>query len=167
MVTSIHAASAEDAVQSKGEFASLQEECYLSRQRTASVESVVTIQHQEYKVLATKVSFLGSENTAQQKKVETSSKTHAGIKGRARRDPGEMCYELEKTTRDCDVLRAKVGEIDRGLENLRDTTEANAVMITERESIVAFDAMAIDHLATLLMYHRLKCHRVNTENGES
>lgn len=44
-VTSVEAASAEAAVQSKEELAYLQKECDLSRQSTATAESSVTVLH--------------------------------------------------------------------------------------------------------------------------
>lgn len=63
----VEVARTEAAVRSKGEFARLQKECDLCRQRTASVESEVTVLHKKVKGVTAKVSDLGSENAMLQK----------------------------------------------------------------------------------------------------
>lgn len=63
---------------------------------------------------------------------------------------GEMGDDLGRRRRECDVLKAKVGEFRKRYATLHGAHKANEMKIEELESKVALDAKAIAYLATLM-----------------
>lgn len=71
-------------------------------------------------MVTAKISKLKSENTTQQKKLWILFKTNAKTKGGLAKDPEKTRDDLGKKTREREAVRAKAGELEKGLAFLRD-----------------------------------------------
>lgn len=145
-VISVETTSIEAVVRSKIELARLQKECTSSRQHTATTESAVTVLHKEVELVRKKVSELELENATPLEECETSSKTHARTEVGLAEDLGATCGDLGKEKRECDTLRAKVGELEKRFAAVHNALKANKKKLEGLESQVALDAKAIAHL---------------------
>lgn len=76
--------------------------------------------HEELEVIAVKASYLELDNTKLQKQVETSFRTHTEAEAALRKALEKTRGDLEKKTRECDLLRIMVGKIEKKLPALRD-----------------------------------------------
>lgn len=77
------------------------------------------------------------------------SRTHAEVKIGFVKDLNETSEDLGKKTRECDALRAEVGELDTKLVTLRDSLKVNNEKIHGIQLHVALDARAIAHMQCL------------------
>lgn len=95
---SVDTACATATLQSKGKLAGSHKDCNLSRQRTATAECLKMVLQKKLEVVAVKVSNLDSESATTQKKIETSSKTHAEAEAGLPKHPGETRDDVEMGT---------------------------------------------------------------------
>lgn len=126
---SLEAASSKNVVQFKEELARLQMECDLSRTYMMSAGSAGTVLHRELEVVTALVRDLKLGKETLRKKFETSSKTHGKTEAQLVQDLRETCDNLGIKIRECDVLRAKVGKLEKGLATLCDALKVNEMKI--------------------------------------
>lgn len=86
----------------------------------ATVEIAVTVFPKKLEEVMSKVSNVELENATLQKEIERTSKTHVETKAGLAYDLRETRDDLEMKKRECDALRAKIGELEEGLATLRD-----------------------------------------------
>lgn len=98
------------------------------------------------------------------KDIETSSKTRAEAEVELAKDLEEMREDSGKKTKECAAVKAKAGELKKGLATLCDAPSTSEK--TEKlESRDTSDAKAIAHLEMLVTDHRWSSFRVVAENG--
>lgn len=117
-------------------------------------------------MVTTKDSDVESEKATLQKKLETPSTMHAETKAGLAKALREMRDNLEKKTRECDVLRAMARILEKRLATLRDAPKTNAEKILRLEFRLASDVKSIAHVATPLKDHRWSNFLLAAEIGE-
>lgn len=136
----------------------------LSRQRTATAKSLITVLYKEFELVTAIVSDLQSENATLQKKLETFSKSHAETEAELDKDLGGTDDYLGEKTKGYGALRVKVGKLEKELITLCNKLKATKEKIRGMKSEVALHAMDVVHLATPVKDLRLNCLRMTAEN---